>query len=115
MGENPFPQIITVEETILISEWILSQRGYQTYQTRGEKTGAGKARARLSKVTPNKYKPKPLLVHRQRPLHNSAMGGGQLAPPNQMEWVPYRVEGLCHYRNGRSIMDRWTREVPFNG
>ena len=28
----------------------------------------------------------------------TTMGGAQLGPPNHMEQVPYRIEGLSYYR-----------------
>ena len=39
--------------------------------------GAGKQRARLSEVSPNMYKPKPLQVHRQMPLHSGLESGSR--------------------------------------
>lgn len=64
MGEYPSPQIISVEETILISEWLLSQSGYQMRQSPRGRKGTGKKRAALSRVIPNKYKLTPFRVHR---------------------------------------------------
>lgn len=54
--------------------------------------GAGKQRARLSEVSPNTYKPKPLQVHRQMPLHSGYISALELGSRTNHRSSTYLID-----------------------